>query len=130
MTFNCLSPVLIEEPVFLPHLHFHLYQQTSLEIKNLYDGIWRSCKSVIRLQMLSAFFSKSTNKNTTITDKINHFLHQCTMIPLLTRSCLKSSKLRPILNGQFCHAISKNIGLKVLGSKQPREILVFVILKL
>ena len=53
---------------------------------------------------------------------------QCTMIPLSTRSCLKSNKLRPILNGQFCHAISKNIGLKVLGSKQPREILVFVIL--
>ena len=53
----------------------------------------------------------------------------CTMIPLLTRSCLKSSKLRPILNGQFCHAISKNIGLSLLGSKQPREILVFVILK-
>ena len=58
------------------------------------------------------------------------FLHQCTMIPLLTRSCLKSSKLRPILNGQFCHAISKNIGLNLFGSKQPREILVFVILKL
>ena len=56
--------------------------------------------------------------------------HQCTMIPLLTRSCLKSNKLRPILNGQFCHAISKNIGLNLLGSKQPREILVFVILKL
>ena len=58
------------------------------------------------------------------------YLGHCTMIPLLTRSCLKSSKLRPILNGQFCHAISKNIGLKVLGSKQPREILVFVILTL
>jgi len=57
-------------------------------------------------------------------------LHQCTMIPLLTRSCLKSNKLRPILNGQFCHAISKNIGLNLFGSKQPREILVFVILKL
>ena len=54
----------------------------------------------------------------------------CTMIPLLTRSCLKSSKLRPILNGQFCHAISKNIGLSLLGSKQPREILVFLTLKL
>ena len=58
------------------------------------------------------------------------WLKHCTMIPLLTRSCLKSSKLRPILNGQFCHAISKNIGLNLLGSKQPREILVFVILKL
>ena len=55
---------------------------------------------------------------------------QCTMIPLSTRSCLKSNKLRPILNGQFCHAISKNIGLNLFGSKQPREILVFVILKL
>ena len=54
----------------------------------------------------------------------------CTMIPLSTRSCLKSNKLRPILNGQFCHAISKNIGLNLFGSKQPREILVFVILKL
>ena len=55
---------------------------------------------------------------------------QCTMIPLSTRSCLKSNKLRPILNGQFFHAIFKNIGLNMLGSKQPREILVFVILKL
>ena len=55
---------------------------------------------------------------------------QCTMIPLSTRSCLKSNKLRPILNGQFCHAISKNIGLNLFGSKHPREILVFVILKL
>ena len=55
---------------------------------------------------------------------------QCTMLPLLTKSCLKSNKLRPILNGQFCHAISKNIGLNLFGSKQPREILVFVILKL
>ena len=54
----------------------------------------------------------------------------CTMLPLSTKSCLKSSKLRPILNGQFCHTISKNIGLSLLGSKQPREILVFVILKL
>ena len=35
----------------------------------------------------------------------------CTMIPLSTRSCLKSNKLRPILNGQFYHAIFKNIGL-------------------
>ena len=55
---------------------------------------------------------------------------QCTMLPLSTKSCLKSSKLRPILNGQFCHAIFKNICLKVLGSKQPWEILVFVIFKL
>ena len=55
---------------------------------------------------------------------------QCTMIPLSTKSCLKSSELRPILNGQFRHAISKNICLNVLRSKQPREILVFVILKL
>ena len=50
--------------------------------------------------------------------------------PQSTKSCLELSKLRSILNGQFCHAISKNIGLNVLGSKQPREILVFVILKL
>ena len=35
----------------------------------------------------------------------------CTMVPLLTRRCLKSNKLRPILNGQFYHAIFKNIGL-------------------
>ena len=55
---------------------------------------------------------------------------QCTMIPLSTRSCIKSNKLRPILNGQFYHAIFKNIGLNLFGSKQPREILVFVILKL
>ena len=31
----------------------------------------------------------------------------CKMLPLSTKSCLKSSKLRPILNGQFCNAISK-----------------------
>ena len=55
---------------------------------------------------------------------------QCTMVPLSTKSCLKSNKLRPILNGQFYHAIFKNIGLNLFGSKQPREILVFVILKL
>ena len=57
-------------------------------------------------------------------------LCHCTMISLSTRSCLKSNKLRPILNGQFCHAISKNIVLNLFGSKQPREILVFVIFKL
>jgi hypothetical protein len=57
-------------------------------------------------------------------------LHMCAMFPLSTKSCLKSSKLRPISNGQFCHAISKNIFLNVLGSTQPREILAFVILKL
>ena len=57
-------------------------------------------------------------------------LLQCTMLPLSTKSCLKSSKFRSILNGQFFHAISKNIDLNLLGSKQPREILVFVILKL
>ena len=44
------------------------------------------------------------------------------MLPLSTRICLKSRKLRPILDGQFCHAISKNICLNVLGSKQPWEI--------
>ena len=55
---------------------------------------------------------------------------QCTMVPLSTRSCLKSNKLRPILIGQFYHAIFKNIVLNLFGSKQPREILVFVILKL
>ena len=55
---------------------------------------------------------------------------QCTMLLLSTKSCLKSSKLRPILIGQFCHAISKNICLNVLGSNQPWEILVFVIFKL
>ena len=36
---------------------------------------------------------------------------QCTMLPLPTKSCLKSNNLRPILKGQFCHAISKNICL-------------------
>ena len=76
MTFNFLSPVLTEEPVFLPHLHFHLYRQTSLEKKNLYDGIWRSCKSVTRLQMLSAFFSKSAINSTTITDKKTSITNQ------------------------------------------------------
>ena len=44
-------------------------------------------------------------------------LLHCTMLPLSTKSCLKPNKLRPILNGQFCHAISKNIGLYVFGSK-------------
>ena len=42
----------------------------------------------------------------------------------------KANKLRPMLNGQFYHAIFKNNGLNLFGSKQPREILVFVILKL
>ena len=57
-------------------------------------------------------------------------VQHCTMVPLSTRSCLKLNKLRPILNGQFYHAIFKSIGLNLFGSKQPREILVFVILKL
>ena len=57
-------------------------------------------------------------------------LSHCTMFPLSNKSCLKSNKFRPILKCQFCHAISKNICLNVLGSKQPREILVCVILKL
>ena len=49
-----------------------------------------------------------------------HVCSQCTMLPLSTKSCLKSSKLKPInVNGQFCHAISKNICLNVLGFKQP-----------
>ena len=48
----------------------------------------------------------------------------CTMVPLSTRSCLKSNKLRPILNGHIYHAIFKNIGLYLFGSKQPREKLV------
>ena len=49
-----------------------------------------------------------------------------TMLPLSTKSCLKLSKFRPILYGQFCHAIPKNICLNVLGSEQPCEILLFV----
>ena len=40
----------------------------------------------------------------------------CTMIPLSTRSCLKSNKLRSILNGQFCHVISNNICLNVFSA--------------
>ena len=44
---------------------------------------------------------------------------QCTMLPLSTKSCLKSRKLRPILNGKFCYAIFKNVCLNVLGSKRP-----------
>ena len=47
------------------------------------------------------------------------------MLPLSTKRCLKSSKLWPILNDQFCHAISRNICLNALGSKKPWEILVF-----
>ena len=58
------------------------------------------------------------------------FLLHCKMFPLSNKSCLKSNKLRPILNGQFCHVTSKNSCLNVFGSKQPREILFFVILKL
>ena len=52
-------------------------------------------------------------------------LLHCTMLPLSTKSCLKSSKLKPILNGQFCHDISKNIVLNGLRARaqQPREIL-------
>ena len=55
-----------------------------------------------------------------------YFSQQCTMVPPSTRICLKWNKLRPILNGQFWHAISKNICLNVFGSKQPSEMLVFL----
>ena len=56
---------------------------------------------------------------------------QCTMLPLLIKSCLKSSKLRPILNGKFCHAFSKNIGLKTCSDLSNQEkYCFFVILKL
>ena len=58
------------------------------------------------------------------------FALHCTMFPLSNKSCLKSNKLRPILNCQICHVISKKICLNVFGSKQTREILAFVILKL
>ena len=58
------------------------------------------------------------------------YIAHCTMLPLATKSCLKSSKLRLTLNSQFCNAISKNICCNVLGSKQPWKILVFVIFKL
>ena len=54
----------------------------------------------------------------------------CTMFLLSNKSCLKSNKLRLILKCQFCHTIFKNIFLNVFGSRQPRDILVFVILKL
>ena len=64
------------------------------------------------------FESSISIKRWLISFQYDSALH-CTMLPLSTKSCLKSSKLRPILNGQFCHAISKNIGLNVLGSKQP-----------
>ena len=58
------------------------------------------------------------------------FSLHCTMVPLSTKSGLKSSKPRPILNGQFCHVFSKIFALIMLGSKQSRDILDFVILKL
>ena len=54
----------------------------------------------------------------------------CTMSPLSTRNCFKSSKVRPISNCWFCRLIYKKIGLNVLESKQRREKLVFVILEL
>ena len=38
----------------------------------------------------------------------------CTMSPLSTRNCFKSSKVRPISNCWFCHLIYKNICLNVL----------------
>ena len=59
----------------------------------------------------------------------NHTM-QCTMSPQSSRSCLKLNKIRLILNCQFFHAISKKICLNVFESKQTREVLVFVILKL
>ena len=55
---------------------------------------------------------------------------QCTMVPLLTRSCFKSNKVRLISNGYFLCAISKNICLNVFESKQRGEKLLFFILKL
>ena len=52
----------------------------------------------------------------------------CTMFPLSTSNCFKSSKVRPISNCWFCRLIYKKICLNVLESKQRREKLVFVIL--
>ena len=70
-----------------------------------------------------------------MTKKINPLLDylsstcalQCTMLLLSTKSCLKSSKVRPILNGQLLSCDFQNICLNVFGSKQPREILVFLL---
>ena len=53
---------------------------------------------------------------------------QCTMSPLSTRNCFKSSKVGPISNCWFCRLIYKKICLNVFESKQRREKLVFVIL--
>ena len=79
----------------------------------------KAARAVICIQYLQPL-SKAANSYI-ITKKVqmNHVVRHCTMLPLSTKSCLKSSKLGPILNGQFCHAISKNICLNVLGSKQP-----------
>ena len=46
---------------------------------------------------------------------------QCTMSPLSTRNCFKSSKVRPISNCWFCRLIYKKICLNVFESKQRRE---------
>ena len=61
-----------------------------------------------------------------LTTQVNNV--QCTMSPLSTRNCFKSSKVRPISNCWFCRLIYKKICLNVLESKQRREKLVFVIL--
>ena len=86
-----------------------------------------TCHGVAPIDMSSSYTLHPTSQS--YMSEI-FILMQCTMVPLSTRSCLKSNKLRPILNGQFCHEISKNICLNVFGSKQPREILFFVIFKL
>ena len=59
----------------------------------------------------------------------------CFCLPLFSAPSRRGCKavqctMVPILNGQFYHVIFKNIGLNLFGSKQPRERLVFVILKL
>ena len=69
-------------------------------------------------------------KNYHIFGNLRTSAFQCTMVPLLTRSCFKSNKVRLISNDYFLRAISKNICLNVFESKQRRENLFLLILKL
>ena len=70
----------------------------------------------------------TTTGSVTVTN-ISYATAQCSRCQLKVAIEQAPTKI-PILNGQFCHAISKNIFLNVLGYKQPREKLVSVILKL
>ena len=121
--FGCVFPNSRQETLFLRVLP--ILQQKTRQILTLQQNS-------ICFKGLQIFVFLQTFWQTPFTRSDNFcYLVQCTMVPLSTKSCFKSRKLRPILNGQFCHAISKDICLNVPGSKATmRNIVFFVIFKL